>query len=129
MTFDYRNPIYNRFGTVDCEINHPIYGWIPFTASPEDSEQHGRDLYQKIIAEAEIAPAIEPSDAELAAEIRAGRDRLLAQSDWTQLPDVPVATAKAWATYRQQLRDITAQPTFPHNVTLPQPPQPEITNA
>ncbi len=27
-----RNPIYTSFGGIDCEINHPVYGWIPYTA-------------------------------------------------------------------------------------------------
>ena len=40
--------------------------------------------------------------------IRAERNRLLVASDWTQLPDAPVDAA-AWATYRQALRDITAE--------------------
>lgn len=42
-------------------------------------------------------------------EVRKERDRRLAQSDWTQLPDVPLATKEAWAVYRQQLRDVTEQ--------------------
>ena len=40
--------------------------------------------------------------------IRAERNRLLVASDWTQLPDAPV-DAVAWATYRQDLRDVTTQ--------------------
>jgi hypothetical protein len=40
--------------------------------------------------------------------IRAERNKLLLESDWTQLPDTPVDAA-AWATYRQALRDITTQ--------------------
>jgi hypothetical protein len=40
--------------------------------------------------------------------IRAERNKLLAESDWTQLPDAS-ADAPAWATYRQALRDITTQ--------------------
>jgi len=40
--------------------------------------------------------------------IRAERNKLLVESDWTQLPDAPVDAA-AWATYRQALRDITTQ--------------------
>lgn len=28
----------NRFGTIDCELNHPIYGWIPYTMTTEESE-------------------------------------------------------------------------------------------
>lgn len=42
--------------------------------------------------------------------IRHSRDRMLRESDWTQLPDVPLATKEVWATYRQALRDITLQP-------------------
>lgn len=51
------------------------------------------------------------------------RNQLLADSDWTQLPDVPLATKEAWATYRQALRDITAQPGFPENVVWPEAPK------
>ena len=40
--------------------------------------------------------------------IRAERNKLLVESDWTQLPDAPVDAA-AWATYRQALRDITTE--------------------
>lgn len=51
------------------------------------------------------------------AAIRAERNTLLAQYDWTQLPDAPVDTA-AWATYRQELRDITDQ-ADPFNIEWP----------
>jgi len=50
--------------------------------------------------------------------IRKQRDALLAQSDWTQLPDAPIDTA-AWASYRQALRDVPAQPGFPFDVVWP----------
>jgi len=45
--------------------------------------------------------------------LRIERDKRLAQSDWTQNPDVPEATKNAWITYRQALRDLplTATPT------------------
>lgn len=32
-------------GTITLEVKHPVYGWIPFTASPTDSEEHGRLLH------------------------------------------------------------------------------------
>ena len=41
------------------------------------------------------------------AMIREERDILLSNSDWTQLPDVPLSTQQAWQEYRQALRDIT----------------------
>ena len=42
--------------------------------------------------------------------VRSQRNAKLSASDWTQLPDVPLATKEAWATYRQALRDVTLQP-------------------
>lgn len=43
------------------------------------------------------------------------RDNLLAQSDWTQVPDSPLSTEQKtlWATYRTQLRDITSHDNWP----------------
>jgi hypothetical protein len=54
-------------------------------------------------------------------EVRQERDRLLEESDWTQLPDTPVDPA-AWTTYRQDLRNVPQQAGFPWNVTWPIPP-------
>lgn len=53
--------------------------------------------------------------------IRFQRNRLLAESDWTQVTDAPV-DKPAWAAYRQALRDITGQAGFPNDVTFPNPP-------
>ena len=50
--------------------------------------------------------------------MRAQRNQLLQASDWTQLPDVPLATKEAWAAYRQALRDVTLQPD-PFNIEWP----------
>ena len=40
--------------------------------------------------------------------VRMDRDKLLAESDWTVMPDSPLSTSKQneWKTYRQSLRDI-----------------------
>lgn len=46
---DIRNPIFTSDGRIDCEIDHPIYGWIPFTADENDVEEHGRDVYAAAI--------------------------------------------------------------------------------
>lgn len=55
-------------------------------------------------------------------EVRQDRDRRLAASDWTQLPDVPLANREAWAVYRQALRDVTEQVGFPFDVVWPASP-------
>ena len=40
--------------------------------------------------------------------LRFKRNNLLTESDWTVLPDSPIADKTAWQTYRQELRDITS---------------------
>jgi hypothetical protein len=67
------------------------------------------------------AEAIAAKDTEQAKAIRSQRTDKLKDSDWTQVADAPVDKA-AWATYRQALRDITAQPGFPWTVTWPTQP-------
>ena len=52
---------------------------------------------------------------------RMKRNTLLGYSDWTQLSDVSGIDKTAWATYRQQLRDITTQ-ADPFNITWPTKP-------
>jgi hypothetical protein len=56
--------------------------------------------------------------------IRFNRNKLLADSDWTQLPDSPLSTSvKAqWATYRQTLRDLTDNVDSNGQVTFPTEP-------
>lgn len=58
-------------------------------------------------------------------EIKTKRSELLVASDWTQLPNGPLTAEQttAWATYRQELRDIPAQSGYPLNVIWPTPPQ------
>lgn len=55
-------------------------------------------------------------------EARTKRDALLQESDWRVLPHSP-SDAEAWATYRQQLRDLPADPAWPY-VEFPEPPNP-----
>lgn len=60
-------------------------------------------------------------DEWLVERMRLHRDRLLAESDWTQLPDAPVDKT-AWATYRQALRDFPSSWTPGPTVTFPDKP-------
>ena len=54
----YNSPRYNANGTIDMEIEHPVHGLIPFTASPGDTEEHGRLLFAD--AQATAAPYVAP---------------------------------------------------------------------
>lgn len=60
-------------------------------------------------------------DAERGEAIRRNRNQMLTESDWTQLADSPVDKT-AWATYRQELRDVPTQTGFPWTVTWPEKP-------
>lgn len=53
--------------------------------------------------------------------LRNRRDSLLAQSDWTQYPDVTMSDDKklAWKTYRQALRDLPFLTEDPSNPEWP----------
>ena len=56
-------------------------------------------------------------DADAAASVRTQRDAKLAETDWTGMSDVTMAAEMA--TYRQALRDITAQDGFPNEIDWP----------
>lgn len=73
----------------------------------------------EVINETPVTEIIDDTPApDLEKPVRQERNALLAASDWTQVADAPVDQA-AWATYRQELRDITSQATFPSEVTWP----------
>jgi len=68
-----RNPTYNAYGSIDCEIEIQSGEWVPFTASPNDVEAHGRAIYADALEAgpaAYIAPVIDPAIA--LAQSRAG---------------------------------------------------------
>ena len=60
-------------------------------------------------------------DAEQAKSVRTSRNDKLKECDWTQITD-STADKTAWATYRQALRDVTAQAGFPWTITWPDAP-------
>jgi hypothetical protein len=68
------------------------------------------------------AAHVQRIDEAQAKSVRAQRNAKLTASDWTQVADAPV-DKQAWATYRQALRDITAQAEFPWGVQWPTQPE------
>jgi len=81
---EFRNAQRNAFGTIDCEINHPIYGWIPTTASANDAET--ASLFVTLELDDATLPAPPPStDAESLAAWRANAVISQAQARLTLL--------------------------------------------
>jgi len=54
-------------------------------------------------------------------KMRYRRDTLLAQTDWSQMPDAPVDQV-AWREYRQALRDLPANTPDPRDIDWPEAP-------
>lgn len=52
---------------------------------------------------------------EIAESKRQKRNALLADTDWSQLKDIPDGISNKYAKYRQELRDITLHSDFPFN--------------
>lgn len=77
----FRNPAFNAAGTIDCEIQHPLHGWIPFTVNPADqgAEFNVQALDAAIRAAGGIAPYVPPSAATVLAAQRARMTMTFAQ--------------------------------------------------
>ena len=77
-----------------------------------------RRTEEEIEADREVL--MQPTEA----EVRARRDKLLAETDWTQVLDAPISAESrdAFRVYRQALRDITEQEGFPAAVVWPELP-------
>jgi len=86
--------------------------WYPENTIPKPTELELRGL-----------------DAEVSLElkwdvVRADRDELLQSSDWTQLSDSPLDAGQkaAWASYRQELRNVPQQQVEPETIIWPTQP-------
>lgn len=67
----------------------------------------------------------EPTDSELAKNIRIERDMLISETDFYLMPDYPIDSnnLEELKTYRQALRDIPEQSGFPKDVIWPDVPK------
>lgn len=92
------------------------------TAYANGVEQVAGKWYTKYSVADMEQEAKDALDAQQSTSVRAERTKKLADTDWTQLTDAPVNSA-AWGTYRQALRDVTTQETFPWEVTWPTQPE------
>jgi len=129
-----RNAVYiDADGNIDCEINHPEFGWIPYTLRDDDTDTTINNEEIKSILGSNISAYVAPTqnelDAEAARNVRGQRDfRLEADVDpiagntlrWNALTD---AQRAAWTQYRTDLLNVPQQSGFPNNVTWPTKPE------
>lgn len=126
MTTLCKNPKYNADGTIDVEVNHPVYGWIPFTASPNDTDSHGLLIYQAALngAYGEVQPYVK-SEAEYISEALSERNRRISDIDrvasnpilWGELSE---EEKEKMTSDRKTLTEIEQQEGFPQSVVWPQ---------
>jgi len=110
-----------RFGVHQLKLVTP-----PYYDPAMQTREHGPALLidgvwtQNYIV-SELDPEVAAAKAEAQwAVVRAQRNQLIANTDWTQLPDAALTNIETanWASYRQALRDITTQ-SDPFNIEWP----------
>ncbi len=127
---EFKNAKYINETCIDCEINHPLHGWIPFTVVPDDdgSDVNVQKLYDDLVKsnpDPYVPPTQEQLDEQKAMEVRHWRNLLLHEEvdsyvmnfmRWDEQPEDKQNKIKD---YRQKLLDVPQQESFPHNVTWP----------
>ena len=112
---------------LDCDVDFDdlVEEYVPFTAVASGDYPYTHQIFAECVEGkwGEIAEYEPPPVEFYESEIRAQRNALLAQTDWTQATDVPQALKDKWAPYRQALRDVPQQAGFPMNVTWPTKPE------
>ena len=116
---------------MDVEINHPDYGWIPYTLDPADTDTTINNNQVMALIGTNFTTYVAPTQAELyavlAEEVRSKRDQLLSELDvvisnplrWAELTTTEQTEV---ATYRTALLDVPQQTGFPQAVVWPQEP-------
>ena len=110
-----------NYGTEEQPDIHQIFSNVSLEWNESNEELAKREAYNGEVTVEDIPMTEE--------EARTQRDKLLADTDWTQVLDAPIdsATREAYRTYRQALRDIPEQEGFPETIIWPE--LPSVTKA
>ena len=130
---DYRevfpNTSFTAFGPNDEFLRendaYRVTSWLPHDRATEKLVASIPYIQNGIAYTVMVEPKTqEELDADYQAKpaaVRAQRNRLLSECDWTQLADAQV-DKQAWAAYRQALRDVPSQDGFPDTIVWPEKP-------
>jgi len=114
---------------MDVEINHPTYGWIPYTLDPSDTDTTVDNNAVMSLIGTDFTSYVAPTQAELdavtALQVRSDRDyKLLTEVDplvsnplrWAELTS---NKQTEWSQYRTDLLNLPQQSGFPNAITWP----------
>lgn len=131
---NYRNAKLLENGWIDCEIEHPTYGWIPFTCNPEDrgADFDTSELHTKMFVDPNTQPYVPPTAEEIqmekVVEARSYRNYTLATqvdplvTNPLRWADLTESEKMEVAEYRTALLNITDQVGFPDTIVWPTAP-------
>lgn len=118
---------------MDVEINHPDYGWIPYTLDPSDTDTTIDNAEVMALIGTDfityVAPTQEELDADMAERVRAERDSILVMSvdplvtNPLRWNDLTSEERDRWAAFRRDLLNVPDQEGFPQNVIWPIKPE------
>jgi hypothetical protein len=130
---EYRNAkfINKEHTIVDCEINSPVYGWIPYTMHPDDTDMtvDNNVLIAAFRRNNDVANYTPPSYEKLAYDARVERNRRLVYevdpivTNPLRWADLTPDAQSAWKQYRTDLLNITNQTNFPYGINWPTKPE------
>ena len=118
---------------IDVEINHPDFGWIPYTLDMTDTDMtvNNDDLLSLIGSDfvAYTAPTQAELDAQVASEVRMMRDHLLKSevdsivSNPLRWADMTSEKQTEWSQYRTDLLNVPQQSGLPNTISWPTKPE------
>lgn len=102
-----------------------VTAWLPHDRATEKLVSSipyiQNNIAYTVVVEPKTQDELDADYQAKASTVRAQRNKLLAECDWTQLADAQVDKV-AWAAYRQALRDVPSQDGFPDTITWPDKP-------
>ena len=113
--------VVSRNGVVQDALGNWVFAWVERDMFADYVDEDGVTVTKASQEEAYTAH----KDAEAATAARAERDKLIASCDWMAIKAFEGGTTVSteWATYRQALRDVSAQAGFPNDITWPEKPE------
>ena len=118
--------------SIDVEINHPDFGWIPYLLTDYDTDTTIDNTAVMALIGSNFTAYVAPTQAELdataAASVRAERDnRLVTEvdpivSNALRWADLTAAKQAEWTQYRTDLLNVPDQAGFPTSITWPTKP-------